>query len=423
MTTMIAPTPSATRAARTNTMDLFERTADHIDLDPALRATLAVPEREVSVRVPVRMDDGTIRVFVGHRIVHDRSRGPGKGGIRFDPHVTIEELRELAMTMTWKHALVGIPFGGAKGGIAVDPRTLSRTELERLTRAYATALADDIGPERDVPAPDAGTNAQIMAWFVDAYAARRGYPVPEVVTGKPVTLGGMAVRSDATGRGVAMIVLEAARRRGVSLNGARVAVQGFGNVGSAAARSLRRMGACVVAVSDVGGGVTYAHGLDLAALSANVTERGSVAVTPGYDTISNEELLELPVDILVLAALEGQITRDNASGVRARIVAEGANMPVLHDADEILRANGATVLPDILTNAGGVVASFLEQAGGARLGLSDDDAYGYVRGTLLRAYERVVAAAGGVDGDLRLAAHAVAMSEVAEARRARGVGV
>ncbi|RPI07386.1 MAG: Glu/Leu/Phe/Val dehydrogenase, partial [Zetaproteobacteria bacterium] len=339
----------------------FDAAADHLDLDAGVRETLRAPHRELTVRFPVRLDDGRVRVFTGYRVQHNVARGPAKGGLRYHPSTDLDEVRALAMWMTWKCALVNVPFGGAKGGVTCDPRAMSPREIEALTRRFATELKVLIGPDSDIPAPDVGTNAQTMAWIMDTVSMHRGYSVPGVVTGKPMAIGGSNGRADATGQGVVYMIEEAARRRlGISLAGTTAAVQGFGNVGEATARLLHQAGVRVVAITDVGGGVYRDGGLDVTFLRRYMQERGTLAGAPGTEPIANEDLFGLDVDVLVLAALEGQITAANAGRVRARILAEGANGPTTPDADPILLDNGVTVIPDILCNAGGVIVSYYE---------------------------------------------------------------
>ena len=409
-----------TRTVPATELGLFERAAAALELEPALQTQLAQPRREVVVRFPVRMDDGSTRIFTGYRVQHDTTRGPAKGGIRYDPSVSLEQLRALAMGMTWKSALMGLPFGGAKGGVAADPRSLSAAELERLTRRLVRELRDVIGPDRDIPAPDMGTDSRVMAWIADEFAQLRGFPVPNAVTGKPTSLGGIDIRASATGQGVAEIIAAASRHLEVPLHGADVAIQGFGNVGYAAARTLRRMGARLVAVADIGGGVMRANGLSLTSLRTWLQEHGTVAGAPDTDAITNNELLTLPVDVLVLAALEGQVTSRNAARIQARILAEGANGPTVADADRVLRDNQVFILPDILANAGGVIASHLEWSGRAS-SMTDEQAHDVVRTTLLAAFQRTVDAAERLEGDMRLAAHVLAIKEVAAAARSRGL--
>ncbi|HEV3485219.1 MAG TPA: Glu/Leu/Phe/Val dehydrogenase, partial [Vicinamibacterales bacterium] len=354
------PRTIAGDSALDSALSQFERVADYLELDPCTRAMLRVPKRELTVRFPVQMDDGRVEVFTGYRVQHNLARGPAKGGIRFHPATDLDEVRALAMWMTWKCALVNVPFGGAKGGVTVDPSTLSQRELEGVTRRFAAELQGVIGRDTDIPAPDMGTNAQTMAWMMDTISMHAGYTVPGVVTGKPVALGGSTGRADATGLGVTFTVDRALERIGSRLDGARVAVQGFGNVGEAAARLMHERGATIVAVTDVFGGVTNPRGMNPVALKSHVDANGSVRGAPDTEPIDNAALIAMDCDVLVLAALEGQVTGDNAESVRARVIAEGANGPVTSDADPILRDRGIVSIPDILCNAGGVVVSYFE---------------------------------------------------------------
>jgi glutamate dehydrogenase (NAD(P)+) len=413
-----SPGTSALNAA----LEQFHAAADHIQLDPGLRAVLRVPQREFTFHFPVTRDSGRVEVLTGYRVQHNLARGPAKGGLRFHPATDLDEVRALAMWMTWKCALVNVPFGGAKGGVAVDPRQLSEREKEAVTRRFATELEGIIGPEKDIPAPDAGTNAQTMAWIMDTVSMHRGYSVPGVVTGKPVSIGGSQGRADATGQGVVYNIEQACRRLGIELNGARVAVQGFGNVGEATARLLQRAGALVVGVTDVGGGVYSRDGLDVGRLRRYLQETGSIADAPGTRPLTNEELFALDVDVLVLAALEGQITADNAGSVRARILAEGANGPVEPSADPILRENGVLVVPDILCNAGGVIVSYFEwvQNREARF-WTLEEINGRLREIIVGAADAVWQRADAEAIDPRLAAHVIAVERVAEATRLRGL--
>ncbi|MGH2513963.1 MAG: Glu/Leu/Phe/Val family dehydrogenase [Candidatus Limnocylindrales bacterium] len=400
----------------------FDRTADHLNLDPGMRAILRAPKREWTVHFPVTRDDGSVEVFTGYRVQHNISRGPAKGGLRFHPAADLDDVRALAMWMTWKCALADVPFGGAKGGVTVDPRKLSQKELEALTRRFATELEGIIGPESDIPAPDLGTNAQTMAWIMDTISMHRGHSVPGVVTGKPVSIGGSLGRADATGQGVVYTIADAARRGGFTLAGSRVAVQGFGNVGEATARLLQAAGAIVVAITDIGGGVQAADGLDVAALARHLHEHGTIAGAPGTRPIDNAELFGLDVDVLVLAALEGQVHAGNAGSIRARILAEAANGPVTPDADPILRRNGVVVIPDILCNSGGVIVSYFEWAQN-RSALAwtleevNERLYRQITAAAAAVWER--AAADGIDP--RLAANAIAIERVAAATRMRGL--
>jgi glutamate dehydrogenase (NAD(P)+) len=399
----------------------FDAAADHLGLDPAIRAILSTPWREMTVRFPVALDDGTTQVFTGYRVQHNVARGPAKGGLRYHPATDIDDVRALAMWMTWKCALVDVPFGGAKGGVTVDPRAMSPKELEAITRRFASELAPIIGADVDIPAPDVGTNAQTMAWILDTLAVPRGVADPAVVTGKPIALGGSLGRSDATGQGVVHTLADAARRNGLSLDGARVALQGFGNVGEATARLLVAAGARIVAVTDVGGGVRDEAGLDVVRLRRYLEETGSIAGAPGTQPIDNETLFGLDVDVLVLAALEGQITADNAGHVRARILAEAANGPTRPEADPILAANGVVVVPDILCNAGGVVVSYYEwvQNREGRAWTADVVAERLER-TMLAAAEAVWARAARDEITPRLAAQVIAVERVAQATALRG---
>ena len=338
----------------------FEEAAARLKLDPSFVQIIKEPRRATIVKLPVQMDDGTFRVFTGYRVQHSIIRGPAKGGIRYHPDVNLDEVMALAAWMTWKCAVVGIPFGGGKGGIACDPSKMSKAELERLTRRYVADLIDVIGPESDVPAPDVNTNEQTMAWIMDTYSMHARHTVTSVVTGKPLALGGSAGRREATGRGVLIVVREIAKKIGLSLKGARVVVQGFGNVGSVAATLLAKEGALITGVSDVQGGITDPKGLDIDALLAHLAQKKTVVGFPGSTPIDGKKLLELPCDILIPAALENQITHANAGRIQARIIAEGANGPTTTKADKILNKAGVLVIPDILANSGGVTVSYFE---------------------------------------------------------------
>jgi glutamate dehydrogenase (NAD(P)+) len=403
-------------------LDQFDAAADHLQLDPGIRAILRSPQREWTVRFPVRRDDGTIEVFTGYRVQHNVARGPAKGGIRFHPQTDLDDVRALAMWMTWKSALVGVPFGGAKGGVTVDPSSLSARELEALTRRFATELEGIIGPLSDIPAPDVGTNAQTMAWMMDTVSMHRGYSVPAVVTGKPLPIGGSVGRADATGQGAVYAIEDAARRIGLNLKGATAAVQGFGNVGAATARLLHALGVRVVAITDVHGGVSDPAGLDVPFLHRYLQEHGTIAGAPGTRPIANEELFALDVDVLVLGALEGQITERNAGSVRARILAEAANGPVTPGADPILERAGVVVIPDILCNAGGVIVSYFEWAQNrAALAWTLDEVNERLRRQMLAASEAVWERADTAGIGSRLAAQTIAIERVAEATRLRGI--
>ncbi len=400
----------------------FDAAVEHLGLDPDLSAILRVPLREYSVRFPVRLDDGTVRVFSGHRVQHNVARGPAKGGLRFHPQTDLDDVRALAMWMTWKCALADVPFGGAKGGVTCDPQSMSGRELEALTRRFATELEPIIGPESDIPAPDVGTNAQVMAWFMDTVSMHRGFSVPGVVTGKPLAIGGSVGRQDATGQGVAYTIHDVARRIDMRVDGATVAVQGFGNVGEAAARLLVADGAKVIAVTDVGGGAFDPDGLDIAELARRFRAYGTVAGTPRTQLIDNESLFGLEVDVLVLAALEGQITSRNAGRVRARILAEGANGPTDPSADPILATNGVTVIPDILCNAGGVIASYFEWTQNrSALAWTREEVNDRLRRQILSAADAVWQRAAAEGITPRMAAHVIAVDRVASATRLRGI--
>jgi glutamate dehydrogenase (NAD(P)+) len=343
-----------------NALIQFDKAVSHLKIKRGVIETLRYPKRELSVSFPVMMDDGDIRIFRGYRVHHSVVKGPTKGGIRYSPNVSLDEVRALAMWMTWKCALMNLPYGGAKGGVVVDPKELSLRELERLTRRYATEISVLMGPESDIPAPDMGTNPQVMAWIMDTYSMHRGFSVPAVVTGKPVEIGGSLGRTEATGRGVAFTMLEALRMKGIRTEGATVAVQGYGNVGSVAARLAHEMGMKVVAVTASQGGIHCGDGLVPDLLNRHLAEGGSVADFPDADRISNDELLSMDCDVLVAAAAENQITGKNADRIRAKVIAEGANGPTTPEADEILKSNGTFIIPDILCNAGGVTVSYLE---------------------------------------------------------------
>jgi glutamate dehydrogenase (NAD(P)+) len=367
------------------------------------------------------MDDGHVEVFTGYRVQHNMARGPAKGGIRFHPATDLDEVRALAMWMTWKCALVNVPFGGAKGGVTVDPRNLSQNELQHVTRRFATELQGVIGPEIDIPAPDVGTNAQTMAWIMDTVSMHAGYTVPGVVTGKPVGLGGSEGRADATGRGVMFTAQRALREAGMDMNGATVAVQGFGNVGEAAARLIHEQGGKLVAITDVGGGVANPNGLDPAALKLRLSEHGTIAGAPGTEPIDNAGLLSADVDLLVLAALEGQITANNADAVRARVIAEGANGPVTPDADPILADRGIVSVPDILCNSGGVIVSYFEWVQNLQsFAWPADQVAERLRQVINGAYDEVSAMRQRDGIEARLAAQAIAVARVAEATQIRG---
>jgi glutamate dehydrogenase (NAD(P)+) len=400
----------------------FSLAADYLHLDEGTRELLGDCQRELTVRFPVRMDDGTVRTFTGYRVQHSLLRGPAKGGIRFHPGVTLDEVKALAMWMTWKCAIVGLPFGGAKGGVICDPQELSRNELEHITRRYTSEIAILIGPQKDIPAPDVNTNPQVMAWLMDTYSMQVGYSVPPVVTGKPLCMGGSEGRSEATGRGVMIVTMEALRRQHLSPTDTTVVVQGYGNVGSNAARCLATEGGTVIAVSDQYGGIYNLKGLDLAALDAHVRETRTVVGFPGADPISNDDLLTLPCTVLVPAALENQITELNAPDVRARIVAEGANGPTTPEADRILCDRGVDVIPDILANAGGVTVSYFEWVQGLQSFLwKEPEVNDRLKDIMVRSFDEVLQVAESHRVSMRLAAYILAIDKVAQALAMRGI--
>ena len=400
----------------------FDIAADRLDLDPALRAVLREAERELIVSVPVRMDDGSVKVFRGYRVQHNLGRGPSKGGIRYHQDVTLNEVRALAMWMTWKCAVVGIPFGGGKGGVRVDPKRLSLRELDGLSRRFTTEFRVLIGPEKDIPAPDVNTNAQTMAWMMDTYSMHVGYTVPGVVTGKPISLGGSEGRHEATGRGGVVTIVEAARHLGFPIEGATVAIQGFGNAGAIAAYLLEDLGARIVAVSDSVGGIRQADGLDIKSVRAWKAGHGTVVGFPGAEPVSNEALLELEVDILAPAALESQITSANAERVRPRVLAELANGPTTPDADVILARNGVLVIPDILCNAGGVTVSYFEWVQDLnRDQWSEAIVNAKLSEIMVRSFGEVLKMSLQENVDMRLAAYLLAVDRVASATALRGI--
>ena len=399
----------------------FDRAADHLGLDAGVRDILRSPKRQLTVSIPVRMDNKRIKVFTGYRVQHSIARGPSKGGIRYHPGVTLDEVKALAMWMTWKCAVVNIPFGGAKGGITVDPKKLSLAENERLTRRYTSEIAIVLGHDRDIPAPDVYTTPQHMAWIMDTFSMTQGFSTLGVVTGKPIPLGGSAGRNEATAEGCFVSIDEAAKRMRLPLKGATAAVQGFGNAGAFAAKFLEEAGAKVVAVSDSRGGIYDKKGLRLELVRAAKEKKGTVTAARGQK-ITNEELLELPVDILVPAALEGAITRENAPRVKAKIIAEAANGPTTPDADDILRKNGTVVIPDILANAGGVTVSYFEWVQDLYSFFWDPDIVrSHLERTIRRAYEDVAETARRHDTDLRTGALILAVGRVEEATRIRGL--
>jgi len=400
----------------------IEMVAEKLKLDPSIVEKIKHPRKIVIVSVPIRMDDGRIKVFTGYRVQYDMVRGPYKGGIRYHPDVNLDEMKALAAWMTWKCAVMNIPYGGAKGGIACNPKEMSRGELERLTRRYTAMILDEIGPYKDVPAPDVYTDAQTMAWIMDTYSQFKGYLVPEVVTGKPVELGGSEGREDATGRGVAICAREAAKHLGIELRGARVAVQGFGKVGKAASRLLHEMGCKIIAVSDSKGGIYNAGGLDIPAVIEHKSRTGQLTGFQGSEEITNDELLELECEILVPAALENQITEANASKIKAKIVVEGANGPSTPEARQILHKRGIFVVPDILANAGGVTVSYFEWIQNLhREHWTEEEVNRRLEEKMVEAFNNVLEVAKKYDVSMADAAYILAISRIADAHEKLGL--
>jgi glutamate dehydrogenase (NAD(P)+) len=403
-------------------MSRFDLAAQKLGLDPGLYKVLREPVRETKVSIPISMDDGRIEVFIGYRVLHNIARGPGKGGIRFDKNVTLDEVRALAAWMTWKCAVVNIPFGGAKGGVICDPAALSRSELERITRRYTAELMDQLGPEKDVPAPDMGTNPQMMAWIMDTYSMHARHTVTSVVTGKPLSLGGSRGRVEATGRGLMLICREAAPLRGLTLPGSRIVVQGFGNVGSITARMCHEAGAKIVAVSDINGGIYNAGGLDIPKVFEHYERARSFEGMDGAEPITNAELLELDTDILIPAANENQIRSKNAVNVRAKILVEGANGPTTQRADVVLNQKETLVVPDILANAGGVTVSYFEWVQD-RAGFfwRESEVNERLEDIMVQSFRDVAEMAQRYGVSFRIAAYMLGISRVAHDTSVRGL--
>jgi glutamate dehydrogenase/leucine dehydrogenase len=395
---------------------------DIMGLGQSMYNRLAHPDRIVTVHSPVRMDDGSIRVFAGYRVQHNNALGPYKGGLRFHHHAEMDEFTALAMLMTWKCALVGLPFGGAKGGITVDPRELSIGELERLTRRFTSDLIPIIDPKKDIPAPDVNTGPREMAWIMDTFSVNQGYAVPGVVTGKPICIGGSLGRSEATGRGVTIILEETLRHAGRKIQGTTVAIQGFGNVGGVTANLLYQMGAKVVAVSDWRGGLQNPNGLNVAEVMAHYREKGSFEGYGGGEAISNADLLEMPCEVLIPAALESVITPENADRIKAQFIIEAANAPTTPGGEALLEKRGVVVVPDILANAGGVVVSYFEWVQGmSQLFWTEEEVNDRLRRVLTRAFAQVSALVDKQQLTFRMAAYSVGVGAVAEATRVRGL--
>ncbi len=405
-----------------NAQSQFDAAAGLLGLEPRLCAVLREVRREFTVRFPVQMDDGSVRMFTGYRVQHNTTRGPAKGGIRFHPECSLDEVKALAMWMTWKCALANLPFGGAKGGVIVDPAELSHHELERLTRRFATEITVLIGPESDIPAPDVNTSAEIMAWIMDTLSMEAGHSVPAVVTGKPIDIGGSEGRHRATGRGVTVVTLEACRCLGMEPATTTVAVQGFGNVGSVSAQLMHEEGFRVCAISDVTGGVHDPAGLDIPAILEHRRAGGTLATLTGLRRVSNQSLLELPVDVLVPAALESQITAANAARIQARLIVEGANGPTTTEADHVLERRGVVVVPDILANAGGVTVSYFEWVQDLQSFFWEEPEINRrLEAVMRRGFAQMVEAAQAHTVSWRMGAYLVAVQRVADATAVRGI--
>ena len=418
-----APTPTHLRE---NPFELAQgqlrRVGETFAVDPNLIQILSYCKKGVEVSVPVQMDDGSVHAFQGYRVVHNMTRGPAKGGIRYHPAVTQDEVKALAMWMTWKCALMGLPFGGAKGGVVCDPKLLSLGEKERLTRRYTSEIINEIGPEKDIPAPDVGTDAQVMAWIFDTYSMNVGHSVLGVVTGKPLAVGGSVGRDGATARGSLYCIRTALQKQGGRLHDTRVAIQGFGNVGSNLARLLAEEGVRVIAVSDSRGGIHDPYGLDVPAAIAYKTEHGVLEGFPGADAITNEELIEIDCDVLTPCALEQVITAENAARVQAKMICEGANGPTTPAADEILEDRGILVLPDVLANAGGVVVSYFEWVQGLQEYFwKEYEVNAKLNDIVVRAFEETWSTRERFATSMRMAAYGLAVQRVAEATTIRGL--
>jgi glutamate dehydrogenase (NAD(P)+) len=400
----------------------FDVAAKKLDLDPGLYKVLTHPEKQIIVSVPMRRDNGEVEVYTGYRVLHNTSRGPAKGGIRFDMQVTLDEVKALAAWMTWKCAVVNVPFGGAKGGVVCDPSTMSNGELERVTRRYTSAIIDTLGPDSDVPAPDVNTNERVMAWIMDTYSMHKRHTVTAVVTGKPVEMGGSLGRREATGRGCMFVTREALKRLRMPMKDAKIAVQGFGNVGSISAQLMHNEGATIVAVSDKHGGIYNAKGIDIDAALAWVRDKKSLAGFPKSEAITNEQLLALECDVLVPAAMENVITESVAKNVKAKVICEGANGPTTPGADQILHDKGIFVIPDILANAGGVTVSYFEWVQDRGGYFWDEDTVNQrLERIMVRAFDEVVGMADRQKVDNRIAAYMLAMDRVATVHKLRGM--
>jgi glutamate dehydrogenase (NAD(P)+) len=400
----------------------FDSAAEILDLDAGMREVLRNPKRQLVVSIPTMMDDGRIKVFEGYRVQHNIARGPAKGGIRYHPNVTLDEVKALASWMTWKTATVNVPYGGGKGGVICDPKSMSQRELENMTRRFASEISIIIGPDRDIPAPDVYTNAQTMAWIMDTYSMIQGHSTLAVVTGKPIELGGSRGRNEATARGCVFTIREACKMKEINLTGATAVIQGYGNAGYISAQLLADDGAKVIAVSDSRGGILSTNGFDPKKVLAHKKNTGSVAGFPGTDKITNEELLQLKCDILVPAALENEITLDNAASIRAKIVAEAANGPTTPGADDILHDKGVFMIPDILANAGGVTVSYFEWVQDLQGFFWDEEEVNrQLEKIMIRAFHEVSASAEKHKVHNRIGAYVLAVGRVAEATNVRGL--
>lgn len=400
----------------------FDQAVQQLDLNPGIVKYLRVPKRELCVNFPVEMDDDSVQVFTGYRVHHSTALGPTKGGIRYHPQTTLDEIRALAMWMTWKCAVVGIPYGGAKGGVICDPKALSVRELENLTRRYATEISVLMSPQGDIPAPDVGTGEREMAWIMDTYSMHHGFSVPAVVTGKPLAIGGSQGRAEATGRGVVVTTIEALKRQNLAMEDARIVVQGFGKVGAPAAYLAQERGAKIIAVSDVDSGLYNARGLDIQDVRAHFATHRTLTGYPKGELISNAELLELDCDVLMPCAMENQITAANAPRVKARIIAEGANGPLTPDADELLLKKGVFIIPDILCNAGGVTVSYFEWVQDLQSFFwGEDEINERLRRIMVRSFNQVMMVAHEKKLDMRTAAQVLGIQRVAEAMQWRGI--
>ena len=418
--------PASTTKAKLNSWDIAREQLAHVakilEIDEGLHQTLAHPRKSLSVSIPIRMDDGSVQVFEGHRVQHSNTRGPCKGGIRYHPDVTIDEVKALAMWMTWKTAVMGLPFGGAKGGITCEPKKMSPSELERLTRRFTTEILPFIGPEMDIPAPDVNTTPQVMAWIMDTYSQNKGYAVPGVVTGKPVQIGGSEGRNHATARGLMYTVLYALKHLNMNRTGLTVAIQGYGNAGYNAARLLHDLGFNIVAASTSRGGIYTPKGFQPNKVNQHYKKTGGVSDFQGTDRISNEELLELDVDILLPCALENQITFENAGRIKAKVIGEGANGPTTPKADRVLFENGQFVIPDILGNAGGVTVSYFEWVQALQAYFwREREVNLRLRDLMERAFENCYKIHREKKMDMRTASYMLAVSRVAEAHVLRGL--